>query len=378
MHSPVRHLAVLLAALAMQAAHADITIGISLPLTGPGAALGMPLKNSLEFWPDKIAGEKLRVIVLDDGSDPTNAVKNVRKMTLEDNVDVIAGSALTTTALAVSQVASESETVQMAWAPIEVPAEKQKWIFRLPQPISLMADAVVADMKARGFKTLGFIGYNDPWGEVWLKEVTKGLAGSAIQIVASERYNRPDTSVTGQVVKLLAAKPDAVLVAGSGAGAALPQMTLVERGYKGLIYQTHAAGSHDVIRVGGKAMEGAIMPVGPVLVAEQLAENHPARKAGLDYVRIYEAKYGKGSRTQFGAHAFDTMRVLERIVPVALKAAKPGTKEFRAALRDALESQRDITASQGVYNYTAGDHFGLDQRGRVLVRIENGDFRLLR
>lgn len=365
-------------ALAAGSALADITVGISLPTTGPGAALGIPIKNSLEFWPDKIGGEKLKVVLLDDGSDPTHAVQNARKFATEDKADVIVGSALTPTALAISQITGELATPQLAMAPVELPADKQKWVFRLPQPISLMAAALLEDMKARKIKTLGFIGYSDPWGEVWLKEITPGLEAAGIKLVATERYARADTSVTGQALKILAAKPDAVLVAGSGAGSALPQTTLVEKGYKGQFYQTHAAANRDVLRVGGAAMEGSILPVGPVLVAEQLPDSHPSKKVGVNYVKQYEGKYGPGSRTTFGAHAADALALLQHAVPVALKKAKPGTPEFRAALRDALETEKDMVAANGVYNYSVTDHFGTDKRARVLVQVEKGDFKLMK
>ena len=357
---------------------ADVTIGISLPVTGPGAALGIPIKNSLDFWPDKVGNEKLKIVFIDDASDPTKSVQNARKFASEDNADLIVGSALTPTALAIAQVTQELSIPQLAMAPVELPADKQKWVFRLPQPISLMAGAVLEDMKARGIKTVGFIGYSDPWGEVWLKEMTPGLEAAGIKLVATERYARADTSVTGQALKLLAAKPDAVLVAGSGAGAALPQTTLVEKGYKGVFYQTHAAASRDVLRVGGAAMEGAILPVGPVLVAEQLPDSHPSKKQGVNYVKQYEAKYGAGSRTTFGAHANDALALILHAVPVALKKAKPGTQEFRNALRDALETEKEMVAANGVYNYTTTDHFGMDKRGRVLVKVEKGEFKLMK
>jgi branched-chain amino acid transport system substrate-binding protein len=156
----------------------------------------------------------------------------------------------------------------------------------------------------------------------------------------------------------------------------MPQINLRERGYTGPIYQTHGAGSPDLVRVGGKQMNGAILPAGPVLVAEQLPDASPVKPVALDYVNAFEKLHGANSRTQFGAHAYDALKVLQRIVPVALKKAKPGTPEFRQALRDALESEKEIAISHGVLNFSPSDHIGFDSRGVVMLRIADGRFQL--
>src|SRR5690606_33271839 len=109
-----------------------------------------------------------------------------------------------------------------------------------------------------------------------LQEVTPRLEKAGIKLVATERFARADTSVTGQALKLTSANPDAVVVVASGSGAAMPQLALVERGYKGKIYQTHAAATRDLMRVGGKSVEGTFVSSGPVVVAEQLPANHPS------------------------------------------------------------------------------------------------------
>jgi len=359
-------------------AHADITIGISLSQTGPSASLGIPQKNSLAYWPKEIAGQKLKLVVLDDASDPTSATKNVRRLITEDKVDIVLGSSSVAASIAMSEVASEGQTVQLAFSPIELPKGKGEWTYRIAQPVGLMAAAIVKRMQADKVKTLGFIGFADAYGETWLKELTPRVEAAGIKIVDIERFARSDTSVTGQVIKLIAAKPDAVFVAGAGTAAALPQTTLRERGFRKPVYQTHGAATKDLIRVGGKDVNGTILPAGPVLVAEQLEAGNPVRAAGLAYVSRYEQQYGADSRTQFGAHANDAALILQRIIPSALKKAQPGSAEFRRALKDALESEKDIVISHGVLNYSAADHFGFDQRGLALVRIDNGKWTLLK
>ncbi len=359
------------------AAFADITIGVSLSATGPAASLGIPEKNAFALLPTEIGGEKVRLVVLDDATDPTVATKNARRLVTEERVDAIIGSSSTPATAAMAEVAHEAKTPLVTMSPVSLPAERNEWVFRTPQQNEVMASALVAHMKSKGYKTLGFIGFSDAYGEDWLNSVTKHAGAAGIQLAVVERYARNDTSVTGQVLKLTMARPDAVLIAGSGSPAALPQGALVERGYKGQIYQTHAAANQAFLGVAGKAAEGAILPVGPVSVVKQLPDSHPSKVAGVDFVTRYEAQYGAGSFSAFAGYAHDAFRLIEAAVPAAKAKGAPGTAEFRAALRDALEASKEVVGVHGVFNMTPTDHFGLDDRSRVLIRIEGGAYKLV-
>lgn len=358
-------------------AWADITVGISVSATGPAASLGIPEKNTAALLPTSVAGQKINYVILDDATNPTEANKNARKFVTENNADIIFGSSAVPTALAIAEVASETKTPQIALAPVELADAKKNWVFVVPQHNALMAQALATHMKAANVKTLGFIGFADGYGEGWAREMTKAAEAAGIKVVASERYNRTDTSVTGQVVKLVSANPDAIMVAGSGTPAALPQTALADRGYKGKIYQSHGAANKEFMRVGGKAVEGAVLPVGPVVVASQLPESHPSKKVGVEYTRQYEEKYGAGTVSSFGAHMLDAYKLFEAAVPTALKSGQPGTPAFRQALRDAIESGREVVGAHGVFNMSPTDHYGHDDRARVLVRIDKGEWKLL-
>lgn len=361
--------------LAATAAQADITIGVSLPLTGPANGLGIPVNNYIKLWPTSIAGEKLKVIVLDDGGDPTKGVTNAKKFTTEDKVDLIVGSAVTPVAIAMAGVAAEAQTVQLMMSPANLPAGRDTWSFRLPQSNAVMAHALIDHMKKKGIKTIGFLGYTDAYGEGWLndfKAESAKLGGP--QIVAVERFARPDTNVTAQALKLVSANPPAILVVASGSGAAMPHKGLIERGYKGTIYQTHAAASRDLMRIGGKDVEGSFVVSGPAVAPEQLPDSHPSKKLALDFVAKYEKAYGAGSRNQFGAHGYDAVVVLEKVLPVALKAGKPGTPAFRSALRDAIENMGRTVLSQGVVTYTKDNHWGFTTETGVILKVVKGEW----
>ncbi len=352
---------------------------MTVSATGPAASLGIPEKNTIALMPQTISGQKVNYIVLDDASDTTTAVANARKLVTESKVDVLLGSTTTPNSLAMLDVAAESQTPMISMAAsasiVEPVDAKRRWVFKTPQNDVMMSLAIVSHMAAAGVKTVGFIGFSDAYGEGWFKEFSKAAPSKGISIVASERYARTDTSVTGQILKLMAAKPDAILIAASGTPAVLPERTLRERGYDGKYYQTHGVANNDFLRVGGKDVEGTFLPAGPVLVAAQLPASNPVKPSAMDYIDKYEAMYGKGSVSTFGAHAWDAGRLMAAAATEALKKAQPGTAEFRSALRDALEAAKEVHGAHGVFNMSATDHLGLDQRARVMVKIENGAWK---
>src|SRR6476660_1133544 len=352
----------------------EITIGITITTTGPAAALGIPERNALDFVPKEIGGVPLKVIVLDDGGDPTTATTNARRFVTESKADIIMGSALTPPTIAVSNVANEAGIPHFGLAPFPITPERMKWSVAMPQPIPIVGKVLYDHMKSKGVKTLGYIGYSDSYGDLWFNDLKAQAVPMGMTIADEERFARPDTSVTGQVLKLVAANPDAILVGASGTAAALPQTELRERGYKGLIYQTHGAASMDFIRIAGKAAEDVIMVSGPVMDPEDQPVEAQTKKPGLALVQAYEAKYGPNSRSQFAGHSYDAFLVLERVVPVALKTGKPGTPEFRDGIRQAFLTEREIAASQGVYNFTEKDRYGLDDRSRIILTVKNGKY----
>ncbi|HRD85425.1 MAG TPA: ABC transporter substrate-binding protein [Rubrivivax sp.] len=353
---------------------ADVNIGVTLSLTGPASGLGIPVGNQFKLWPKTIAGEKINLIVLDDASDPGKGVTNARRFVTDDKVDIVMGGSITVVTAAIAPVSLESRTPQLAIAPVGLPPEQDRWVFRLPQGFEVMAHPIVAHMKKGGVKTVGFLGYTDAYGELWLKEFTRQAEAQGIKVVATERFARTDTSATPQALKLVSANPDAMLVVASGSGAAMPHKAVMERGYKGRVYQTHAAATPDLVRIGGKDVEGSYVVSGPAVIAEQLPDSHPSKKAAVDFVTQYEKAYGAGTRNQFAGHAYDALIALEKALPVALKKAKPGTAEFRAALRDAIEGMGRTIFAHGVMNWTDKDHWGYTNETGVLLKVVGGKF----
>ncbi len=372
--------ALLLTASLATPARAELTVGVILSTTGPAASLGIPSDNTVKLWPDNIAGEKLRVIVLNDASDPTEASRQANKLINEENVDVIVGSSVTPPSIAIVETAGKLGTPVIALgggnAIIEPQEGARTWAFKMAAPEKISVQRALEHMAANGVKKAGAIAVSTSYGNGFLNAFQEQATDHGIEISGVERYGAQDLGVTAQVLRLMAAKPDAVYILSFGTPAFLPQAELVKRGYKGKIYQTHGVANADFLRVGGADVEGTFLSVAPVLVAEQLPDTDPTKQAGVEYVTKYEGKYGAGTRSLFGSTAWTALNWLQAAVPVALKEAKPGTPEFRKALRDALENMKEVVSPEGVFNMTPENHNGIDSRGQVVVKIEDGQWKL--
>ena len=358
-------------------AQADIKIGVVLALTGPNASLGVPYRKGVELLPKEIGGEKVQLIFLDDGSDPSAAVRNAQKLITDDKVDILIGGSNTPASQAMANVTQREQLQQISLAPAAHPSDKNTWLIAVPQPADLWAAALVKDMQKRNVKTVAYIGFSDPWGDIAYNGLKEAADKAGIKVVTNERYARADTSVTGQVLKIIAARPDAVMVGGSGTPGALPHIALAERGYKGPVYATPGVFNKDFLRVGGKSVEDVIGVTGPIGAHEQLPAGNPIKKVSEEFIKKYEDINGKNSWNSFAAFSYDGILVLEDAIKRALTKAKPGTPEFRKAVRDEIRSVKELTGTNGVYQFPEGSSYGVDERSVILVQVKNGDWKLI-
>ena len=362
------------------AALAQVKIGLMVSATGPTTAIGTPQKNTGDLLPRKIGDVTVEYIQYDDGGDTTRAVQNAKKLIQEHNIDALIGPSTTPNALAILDLIAEAKVPLMATvgtsSVVEPLDAKKRWVFKTTQNDDLIAAALVKHMVKNGVKNVGFIGFKDPYGENWHKVFSSLAEKAGVRLIATEYYQRTDPSVTGQALKLVAAKPDAILVAGVGGPGVLPQTTLRDQGYKGTIYQTHGVATDDFIRLGKDKVEGTVLAAGPMLVIDEIPDSNPIKKVAQNYIAQYEKQFGQKPAT-FGANTWDSGLILQRAIPVALRYGKPGTEAFRHALRDAVEKEREIVGCQGVFNMSPTNHNGMDERARVLVVVKDGKFRLL-
>ena len=362
------------------AAMADLKVGLSISLSGPNASIGVPYAKGMQAavaYKPEIGGQKVQLIVLDDGSDPTNAGRNARKLVEEEKVDILLGSSGVPATIAISQVGRESKTPMIGLSPISLPPAESDWTVTVAQPPQLMIDAVVERMKRNGVKTVGYIGFSDAWGDLVYNALMKAAEPAGIKVITNERYARADQSVTGQVLKIVAARPDAVMTGGSGTPGALPYLALAERGFKGGMYGQHGLINADFVRVGGVSTNGSFMPTGPVIVAEQLPADYPTKKIALDFRTVFQKVNSAPTTDAFSAYSFDGYLVFADAAARALATkAQPGTPQFRQALRDAIFSAKEVVGTHGVYNFKPGNLYGVDERARVIVKLDNGQWKL--
>jgi branched-chain amino acid transport system substrate-binding protein len=361
---------------------ADITVGLVTSMTGPNASIGIPYSKGVAAgvaYKDEINGIKLKVIQLDDASDPSTGTRDARKLIEEDKVDVLMGSGNTPITLAINALAHELKVPLIGLVPFSVPGEAGSWAISIPQPADLLVSTVTDYIKGTGAKTVGYIGFSDAWGDLVYGGLEKSAPVDGLKIVTNERYARADTSVTAQALHIVAAAPDAVLTGGSGTPGALPFIALRERGYTKEIYGTAALINPDFIRVGGAAVEGMIASTGPVVVADLLPDSYPTKKIALEYREAYQKAHNEPARGAFGPYAFDGWLVLLDSAKRALATgAQPGTPEFRAALRDAITNAKEVVGTHAVYNFTPGKNSGVDQRSVVLVKLVDGKWTLVK
>ncbi|WP_159010363.1 ABC transporter substrate-binding protein [Bradyrhizobium sp. S69] len=363
-------------------AQAQIKVGITMSGSGPGAALGQPQTKTVAALPKEIAGQKITYFALDDESDPTKGAQNARKLIAEEKVDVLIGSSLTPVSLPLIDIAAESKTplLSLAAAAILVTPmdEKKKWVFKVVPNDDIMANAILKFIASWGLKTLGYIGVSDAYGEGYYKVLSETAPKLGITLTGHEVYARSDASVTGQVLKIIASKPDAVFVASAGTPAVLPQKALRERGYKGPIFQTHGVATEEFIKLGGKDVDGAIFTGEAFTVVNDLPADSPFRKTTANFIDAYKAANGGATPSIFGAHLWDSMTLVEHAIPAALKVAKPGTEEFRAALRSEIEKTKDLALNNGLSNMTPDNHNGYDERSAFVIMVKDGGFHLVK
>jgi branched-chain amino acid transport system substrate-binding protein len=359
---------------------ADLKVGLSVSLSGPNSSLGVPYAKGMQAavaYKPEINGRKVQLIVLDDASDPSNAGRNARKLVEEEKVDILMGSSGVPATIAISQVGRESKTPMIGLSPISLPPAESDWTVTVAQPPQLMIDAVVQKMKRDGVKTVGYIGFTDAWGDLVYNSLMKAAEPAGIKVVTNERYARSDQSVTGQVLKIVAARPDAVMTGGSGTPGALPYLALAERGFKGNVYGQHGLINPDFVRVAGASASGTFMPTGPVIVAEQLPNEYPTKKIALDFRSAFQKVNNAPTTDAFSAYSFDGYLVFADAAARALSKGEPGTPAFRQALRDAIFSGKEVVGTHGVYAFKPGNLYGVDERARVIVKLDNGQWKLV-
>jgi branched-chain amino acid transport system substrate-binding protein len=353
-------------------ASAEIVVGVNLSLTGPAATLGASWQRSLAMAPKEIGGEPVRYVILDDGTDPSAAVRNVRKLAGESKADVLLGPTNAPAGYAIAPILSELKIPLISGTPIELYGDKAHWFASALQPNPVWVAAIVDHMKATGIKRIGYIGYSDTYGDIILRDLKALTEKAGIEIIAEERFARSDTSVTGQVLRIVAANPDAVMIGASASPSVLPNVTLRDYNFDKPRYNTPVAVGPDFLRLGGDRVDGAYASSFLIVVASQLPESHPSRTVAMDFIKRFNTANPDRLADGQAGESYDVTLIMQNVLAAALKSATPGTEAFRLAVRDAMYKIKELPGTLGVYNFVDGQPYGLDQRSIVLVQVHNG------
>ena len=365
-----------------------LRIGAAAAATGAASALGEPEANTFRMLQDQInaaggiGGVPVEIVFLDTASDTAQAVTNVSRLIQEEDVHVVICCTISANSLAIIDTVQEAGVPNIslaAAANIIEPVEERYWVFKTPQTDRLMIGGIVQDMQRSGLRTLAYLAIDDAYGEGGLTELNAAIAGTDIEVVAIERYGRSDTNVTAQVLSATRSRPDAVLIWGVVRDTALVVEELANRGYDGQVYVSHGVGNPSFLELAGDAAEGVRLPIGPMIVVDELPEDSEIRPVAAAYVAEYEALFGEGTASTFGGHAWDAVKAVELALLHALEQGEldwDDTASVRQALRDALEDMGPFVGVGGVFDFTAEDHLGLDERALVIVKIRGGDWTL--
>ncbi len=364
----------------------DIVIGAAIAQTGPASSLGSGEADALKLFEKRVndaggvMGHNLKIVLLDTASDPSKAVLDVRKLITESRALAVICCTTSPESLAVIDTLQRAEVPNIsiaASASIVQPASERHWVFKTPPIDATMVTAEVKDMVAQGVKTLGFIGFNDAYGQGGLAALQAAAPSDNVDIVATESFARSDTNLSSQATKLVAANPDAVLIWAIPPAGNVAEKALQDAGYQGLIYQSYGMTNETFLRLGGASLNGTRLSVLPVIVHDKLPASLPFASVVQDFVKTYRDAYGSVP-SSFAGHAWDAGLILEAASNQVLASTSPNDlKAFRSALRDAIENLHDFPAVDGIFNFSATDHSGLDTSSAIMVTVQDGAYQLV-
>ncbi|WP_151719653.1 ABC transporter substrate-binding protein [Gemmobacter serpentinus] len=368
----------LLAALGATAAMADIKIGASVSATGPAAFLGDPEAKTLEMLVEEtnaaggINGEKVVLVLYDDGGDPNKARTFATRLVEDDEVVAIVGGTTTGTSMSILSVTEDAEVpfVSLAGA-IDIIQPVKPFTFKTPHTDRMACQKIFEDMQKRGFTKVGLISGTDGFGASMQAQCKDVVSDYGIEIVADETYDPKDSDMTAQLTKIRNAEGiQAVLNPGFGQGPSIVTRNYKQLGIELPFYQSHGVASAGFIELAGvEAAEGVRLPGNALLIPELLADGDVQKPIVTAYKAAYEAKTGQPVGT-FGGYAHDGWH----LVTDAIKRA--GSAEPQA-IRDALEATSGLAGTTGIYSMSAEDHLGLDLSAFRMLEIRDGKWALV-
>ena len=365
------------AVLAAGPASAQVKVGAVLSVSGPASFLGDPEKKTLDIYVDDINakgginGQKLQLVLYDDGGDANAARTFATRLVEEDKVAAVVGGTTTGTTMAMMPVFEDAQTpfISLAGA-IEIIQPVRKWVFKTPHTDRMACEKIFADLKRRNLTKVALISGTDAFGHSMRDQCIAVAPAANITIAEVENYGPTDSDMTPQLTKIKAAPGiQAVINTGFGQGPAIVTRDYRQLGIEYPFYESHGVASKQYIGLAGAAADGVRLPAAALLVADKLPDNDPQKPVVVAYKNTFEAKTGQPVST-FGGHAYDGLMILAA-------AAKRASSFDRAKLRDEIEQTKGYVGTAGMVNMSPTDHLGLNLSAFRMLEIKNGDWALV-
>lgn len=346
-------------------------IGAVLSLSGPASPLGLPEENSLKMLEEQlnagegVDGHKVQFVIEDDESDPAKAKTAVTRLINQEKVAAVIGSSSTGATLAMVPVAESAQLPMVSCAAgTAITKPVKKVIFRTPPTDSMAIDRVLAYLtKKLKVKQIAILHDANAFGTGGADELALKAPKVGVSVVAKESYGSTDTDMTAQLTKIQQTPAQALVVWGTNPGPASIAKNMQQLGMTIPFIGSHGIANKTFITLAGSAANGVVFPAGRMLIPTSIPSGTEWRNAVDKFLTDYKAKYNKDADT-FAAHGWDA----GLIITDAMKTA--GTD--KALLQSAIQKTKGLVGIDGIYNYSATDHDGLNVNDLIIIKIENG------
>jgi len=354
---------------------APYVVGAVFDITGPASPLGTPERDTVKMLEAKINakggidGHPLKVIIYDNASEEDKCVMAVKKLIESDKVIAIIGPSQTGTTLAAAATVEAAKIPLVSCAAgINIVQPVKPWIFKTAQSDVAAVAKVMDYLKAKKLQRIAVISVSNAFGDSGKKQIGLQAPGAKVEVIAQESFGDKDTDMTAQLLKIKAKNPQAVICWGTNPGPALIAKNMKMLGMTMPLIMSHGVANRKFIELAGDASNGVIFPAGRLLVVDEISKTDPQRKTLQTYAADFKAEFNREADT-FGGHAYDALL----LVVNALDKVGPNPQKIRAELEKAK-----LTGISGVFKMTAADHNGLGKDAFVMVKIVNGDWKLMK
>ena len=353
-----------------------IKIGASLELSGPTQSIGTVYKKALQLEvadlnkKGVLGGRKLKLIIKDNGTDPTKNITNVNNFINNEHVAAVITGGCSACTVPVTSIVEKKKVPMVALSSasaVTEPVAKRQYTFKISPNPAQDADVLLKSLKKKGIKTIGLLNVSNTYGQDGRKSVTALAKKEGIKVLSAQSFGQDDKDMSAQAAKLDSADPDAVVMWAVMPAAGIAAKNLEDAGIKGKrVYMDAGAGAELFVKGAQNAAEGTHMVFPQTLAINDVTATTPQVTDRKEWFKEYSSKYGNYSG--FASFAADALRMIKQAIQQT-----HGTDHVK--LRDALETM-GIDGLSGRIQNTAKQHSGLQESALAVLEVKNGEWHL--